>query len=225
MIGEPTAYNITPIIDPIEVIPLIFPSNEIPRSLECSFPPNMREWIYQRDGKYSNMPEFDMDGNLLGLSQHITHPLEAHHITPQNYYITQFGQQKALTYMHSPLNGIMLDRPAHAVIHREWMNNYISEYDAMPCSYKRNATLQNYVMWQVEQGRPNWLTDYDGIFAMIATIRTVMYAEKSSTFPFRPDYLDLAMAWYTRMCNSKSAKDQEWRKIIEDIVTQDYAGL
>ncbi|MCR4330009.1 MAG: hypothetical protein NUV65_05715 [Candidatus Roizmanbacteria bacterium] len=222
---EPTAFDITPISDPIELTPLIFPSNETPRSLECAFPYNQRMWIVNRDGGYSNMPTFDEHGDLTGLSKDVEGRLEVHHLTPQHYYIKQFGKEKALKYMHNPLNGITLDSTNHARIHCDWMYQYKTEYEAMSPRYCARASLQDYVKWQVEQGRPNWLTAYDGIFSMIATIRTVMYVDKVRDFPFKEDEYDLAVAWYTRMCASKSEQDQEWRKRIEEIVVHDYEEL
>ena len=216
-IGEPIT-PITPITEPIVYEPLMIidpPITPVER-YECAFPPIQRDWVRNRDGDYSNMPMFDGHGNLVGFDKTKGKHLEIHHIQPESWYKRTYGEQGAKKYMHNPMNGITLDRASHAVIHREWMQPYITEYEAMPPSYMRSATLQDYVKWQVEQGRPFWLTDYDKLFVVIATVRTVQHAERTQTFPFDDRYMDQAIAWYTRIHNSDDRMTQDLLVLLED---------
>lgn len=209
-----------PIIEPIEAyIPHELPPAQNYEAYEFSFPREQRMWIRERDGGYSNFPLYNSKREFIGFDRTLE-TVHVHHITPQHYYKANFDEETALYYMHNPLNGISLDPTSHNIIHRDWMCQYKDEYLAMPEEYKRYASLEDYVRWQADQGRPTWLTTYDGVFALISTIRTVRFAEVSNKFPFPEDYLDLAMFWYTKAKNNK--KDRELVEAVEREVDCDY---
>lgn len=202
MIREPTFYIPDPIIDPIDTTPQLFPTAYEITKYEAAFPIKQRLWINQRDGGYSNMPILE-DGKLVGFDKGLTKRLQVHHIVPQAWYKKQFGPRLATRYMHNPLNAITLDILSHNVIHREWMTQYREEYCSMPEGYKKIATLEDYVKWQVDQGRPFWCTDWDGIFFSIAVMRTYDYMGVSDEFPFHEEYKEQTIYHYTMLRNTE----------------------